>query len=197
MREDGREKGKQKHGDQGHRLAQTGFGSRVQDETGDPEEGKNGQPGECQIAFVVPVAVKDVDAFLVPVGLVGGAAAHQEWPEGHGDTGQRRVLGLVSIEALVEPLHADGNVARFVGGVVEDGVSRGNAQRGESEQAHEDEGRVLLDPRGGRQAGLRRTRILRAAMFLPQGFTVQPWRFAGRLAPRGEFGDRPVACPQG
>ena len=84
----------------------------------------------------MPVTVKDIDAFLVPVGLVGGATSRQERSEGPGDTCQRRVLGLVGIDALVQPLHAGGNVARFVGGVIEDRVSSGDAQRGKREQAH-------------------------------------------------------------
>ena len=168
MGEDGREKGIEKHGDQRYRLAQTGPGCGVQDEASDPEEGENGQAGECQIAFVVPVAVQDRGAFLVHVGLVGGAATHQEWAESHGDAGQRGVMGFVSIDALVEPLHAAGNVRRFVDGVVEDGVSRDDAQGSESEQAEEDEGRVLLDPLGGRRTRLRRRRVLQAVVFLGQ-----------------------------
>jgi len=137
-------------------------------EAGDPEERENAQTRQSQIAFVVPVPVKHREAFLVPVGQLGGAAAYQEWSESHRDAGQRWVLGLVSIDAQVEPLHAAANVARFVHGVVEDGVSSGNTQRGESEQADEDKRAMLLDPRGGSQAGLRRRRVLRAAMLLRQ-----------------------------
>ena len=138
MRQDGRQEGKQEDRHHGNQISEVLPAPRINHQGRDPEERKDSQAGQRQVAIIVVVAVEDERAFLVHVGGSRRPAARQVRSQGGGYARQRRMLRLVMVDALVQPLHSAGDVRRLIDSMVENRVGCHDAQ---GSQRNEDEKR--------------------------------------------------------
>ena len=193
MRQDGRQEGKQKNRRHGHQVSAIFPAPRISHQGRNPEEGKNSQAGQCQVSIIV-LAGQDEHPFLVHVLGSGRTAARQVRSSGGGHARQRRMLRLVMIDALVQPLHSAGDVRRLVDGMVEDRVGRDDAQGSQRNQDERRQKRVSLKPE---QGGIERRRtgfpggLLWFELFLPPFGHVKE-QYRGMPHPRQELPGRPL-----
>ena len=93
-------------------------------------------PEEAKI--VVAISVQQRVALNRHVLLMVGSRAREVRAERHHHAGQRRVLRFVLVNSLVQPLHAAGNVSRFIGSVIEHRVRDSDSYGGQQNQCNYD-----------------------------------------------------------
>src|SRR5579872_6497516 len=85
-----------------------------------PEERQIADAGERETLVIVVSAVKNFSTGSKHLVLCGGTPAIQVWSDGCHDARQGRMLRLITVDMLVQPLDAAREVGWLVRGVVED-----------------------------------------------------------------------------
>src|SRR5262249_43933382 len=105
---------------------------------GTPEEWQDPNPSQRENPIVMRAVAENAIALLVRVGPAMPSLPGQCGADSPEDPRQGRMLILIAVFTGVQPLHASRQMVRFIDGVVEDGVSGADPQRGEG---HEYKGR--------------------------------------------------------
>ena len=205
VRQDGRKKAEKKQRDRRHCRAVVALAPHVDHQAGHPEEWQDSQPRQGEREIVVVVAAENARAFdrfrfqprsrrpLRP-------DSQQVRPQRRRHARQRRMLRFVKVDVLVQPLHAAGDMGRLVGGVVEDRVGGGDADRRKQHQQHCQDAAPPFDKRQEGRNG--RGGLGTAAPFLLSGghqFILEPGGLTrtdchAEPAPRPRISNAPAAC---